>query len=122
VIAVHVIDNQPIRTGDLLATIDPEPFQLVVAQKVAEINEAKAQLASDQDAIAAANDAVSSATSATEFARVTQVRTASLARSDDVSRQSLDQANDTLRRADDALAIAQTAVARAKSQAAMHQA
>src|SRR3954464_8477880 len=56
VITVHVTDNQPIRMGDLLATIDPEPFQLVVAQKVAEIGEAKAQLASDQDALAAAAD------------------------------------------------------------------
>jgi multidrug efflux system membrane fusion protein len=122
VVAVHVTDNQPIRAGDRLATIDPEPFQLVVAQKVAEIDEAKAQLASDQDAIAAADDAVSSASSASEFARATQVRTASLATAGDVSRQALDQANDTLRRAEDALAIAQTAVARAKSQGALHQA
>ena len=30
IIAVHVVDNQPVKKGDKLVTIDPVPFQLVV--------------------------------------------------------------------------------------------
>jgi multidrug efflux system membrane fusion protein len=35
IIAVHVIDNQTVKRGDPLVTIDPVPFQLVVAQRAA---------------------------------------------------------------------------------------
>src|SRR5271168_5277807 len=42
ILAVHVRDNQMVRRGDLLATIDPEPFQLDVAARKAEIVEARA--------------------------------------------------------------------------------
>jgi multidrug efflux system membrane fusion protein len=122
IIAVHVVDNQIVKPGDPLVTIDPEPFRLAVAQKTAEIDEAAAQLASDQDAIAAAEDAVAGASSAAELARASQRRVASLSASGDVSRQALDAADDELKRAEAALAATQANVAHAKSQAAMHKA
>jgi multidrug resistance efflux pump len=36
IIGVHVVDNQTVAKGDKLASIDPEPFQLAVAQRQAE--------------------------------------------------------------------------------------
>src|SRR5262245_42950774 len=54
VLAVHVTDNQDVREGDLLATIDPVPFQLTVDQRRAEVDEARAQIVSDQNRIASA--------------------------------------------------------------------
>ena len=119
---MHVVDNQTVHAGDKLLTIDPEPFQLAVAQKAAEINEATAQLASDRDAIAAAEDIAGGAGSAAELARVTQGRFASLAASGDAPREALDRANDELKRAEEALAAAQANIARLRAQVAMHQA
>jgi membrane fusion protein, multidrug efflux system len=122
IISVDVVDNHTVAKGDRLASIDPEPFQLAVAQRQAEIDEAAAQLAGDRDTIAAAQDLVVSTTSAAELARVSQRRYASLAASGDVSRQAIDDANDALKRAEAALASAQANAARANSQIAMHQA
>ncbi len=122
IVGVHVSDNQNVAQGDLLATIDPVPFQLAVDQHQAELNEAHAQLAADRDTIAEAQDAFAAATSAAAYARDTQARAASLATTQAVSRADLDQANDALSRAEAALDMARTAIARAQSTSAMHQA
>jgi multidrug efflux system membrane fusion protein len=122
IVAVHVIDNQPLKQGDLMATIDPVPFQLAVAQRQAEIDEAKAQVAADKDIIQAAQDAVHGAAAALDLARVTQERTARLASTGDVSRQQLDQASDTLQRAQADLAAAQASVGRTQALADLHHA
>ena len=120
IIAVKIVDNQTVRAGDELALIDPEPFKLAVAAKIAEKEEAKAQLTSDQDAIAAAEDVVTSAKSAASLAQISQHRIATLAANGDVSRQALDQANDELKRAEASLAASEANLARTKSQQAMH--
>jgi multidrug efflux system membrane fusion protein len=122
IIAVHVTDNQDVVEGDLLVTIDPEPFQLAVDQRRAEAGEARSQVASDQDRIASAQDTFDASVSAANYAKETQVRLATLAASQDVSRVDLDQANDRLRRADAARDAAQETVAAARSMLAMHQA
>lgn len=122
IIGVHVSDNQSVAQGDLLATIDPLPFQLAVDQRQAELNEAHAQLAADRDTVATAQDAFAGATAAAAYARDTQSRAAALATTQAASRAELDQANDALSRAEAALDGAQAAVARAQSTAAMHQA
>jgi membrane fusion protein, multidrug efflux system len=122
IIAVHVTDNQDVVEGDLLVTIDPEPFQLAVDQRRAEAGEAHSQAASDQDRIASAQDTFDASVSAANYAKETQVRLATLAASQDVSRVDLDQANDRLRRADAARDAAQETVAAARSMLAMHQA
>jgi len=99
VIAVHVTDNQDVQEGDLLASIDPVPFQLVADQHRAEVEEARAQITSDHNRIASAQAARAAANSAASFARETQTRLATLAKSQDVSKVELDQADDALRRA-----------------------
>ena len=44
IIAVHVVDNQTVKKGDPLVTIDPVPFQLDVNQRQAQIDESAALL------------------------------------------------------------------------------
>ncbi len=122
VVALHVRDNQPVKRGDLLFNIDPVPFRLVVAQKQAEIDEARAQIAADQEAIEVAEDRHRAAVSAVAFARDTQRRLATLNASGYMARQNLDQANDTLQRAEDAVSGAEASIAQARSVKAMHEA
>jgi membrane fusion protein, multidrug efflux system len=122
IVAVHVSDNQDVREGDLLATIDPVPFQLAVDQRRAEAGEARAQIASDQHRIASAQDVLAAAVSAATYARETQTRYATLATAQDLSRVDLEQANDTLRRAEAARDAAQQNVASAQSMLSLHQA
>ena len=122
IIAVHVSDNQDVKEGDLLASIDPVPFQLTADQHRAEVEEAGAQIASDRNRIASAQAALAAAVSAVNFAQETQTRLATLAKSQDVSKAALDQADDALRRASAARDVAQDAVALAQSTLAMHEA
>jgi membrane fusion protein, multidrug efflux system len=122
VVTVHVVDNQAVKHGDPLLTIDPVPFQLALAQKKAEIDESKAQIAADQDAIAAAQDTYNSTAAALAFAHVTEERIARLTSNGDVSRQQLDNANDTLRRAEADASGAQAAIDRAHAMRTLHQA
>src|SRR6516162_10891365 len=53
IVGLSIIDNQTVKKGELLATIDPTPFQLALSQKQAKKTEAEAQLAVDRDTIAA---------------------------------------------------------------------
>ena len=120
IIAVHVVDNPKVQAGDPLVTIDPEPFALAVAQVQSDLAEAQSQIVADRDAITAAQATYDGAVAELTFAQDTQRRIASLSRTDDVSRQSLDQANDDLRRAESAQAVAAALVTRARSTEAMH--
>ena len=54
IVAVHIVDNQSVTQGSLLATIDPTPFQLALDEEQAKRAEAEAQLAVDRDLIASA--------------------------------------------------------------------
>jgi multidrug efflux system membrane fusion protein len=122
IIAVHVADNQDVSEGDLLATIDPVPFQLAVDQRRAEATEARAQIAADQHRIASVQDALAASESAADYAKKTRTRLSTLAAAQDVSRVDLDQANDALRRANAARDASQQEVAAAQSMLAMHEA
>jgi len=122
IVAVHVIDNQSVKRGDPLVTIDPVPFQLVIAQRQAEIEEAKAQISADQQEVAAAQDNHDAAVATVQYAQETQRRMVSLSSSQDVSRQTLDQSSEQLRVAQAALDTANSRIVRARAQLAMHQA
>src|SRR5215469_16857216 len=54
IVSLNIVDNQTVKKGELLATIDPTPFQLALNEKQAKRAEAEAQLAVDRDVIAAA--------------------------------------------------------------------
>jgi multidrug efflux system membrane fusion protein len=120
IVTVEVVDNQTVAAGDLLATIDPVPFQLAVDQRKAEVEQAQAQLSADEDVIASSQDALAAADSAANYAHESQDRVSILANAGNASRAALDQANDDLRRAKAALDIAREAIARAQATAAMH--
>ena len=122
IVSVHVTDNQNVVQGDLLVTIDPVPFRLIVDQRRAELDEARAQVSADQHVIASAQDALAAAASGARYAHETQTRLATLTNAQDVSQADLDQANDVLRRADAARDAAQEKIADVQSTAAMHQA
>ena len=115
IVSLYVHDNQPIKKGDPLFTIDPVPFRLIVDQKQAEINEAKAQIVADQQAISVAQDQHDAATSAVTFAKATQQRFSTLNTSGYMPRESLDRVTDELKRALDSLNAAETAIAQARS-------
>jgi membrane fusion protein, multidrug efflux system len=122
IVSVDITDNQDVTKGDLLATIDPVPFQLAVEQRRAEANEARAQAASDQHRIDSARDTLAAAVSAANYAKETQTRLTTLATAQDVSRVDLEQANDDLRRANATRDAAQQAIDTAQSMQSMHQA
>lgn len=122
IVAVRVADNQAVKQGDVLLTIDPVPFELAVAQHQAEIAEARDQLGVDQDVVAAAQDALRGATAAADLAERQQQRVAALAQQSDAPREQLDQADETLARAAAALAGHRAAIAQAQALQKLHQA
>jgi multidrug efflux system membrane fusion protein len=122
IIAVSVADNQRVVQGDLLATIDPIPFQLIADQHRAEVDEARAQIGADQDAIASAQASLTAAQAAAIYARQTHDRLAVLVRANDASRADLQKADDDLRQADATVKAGQAAIERAQAMASMHQA
>lgn len=122
IVAVHVQDNQQVRRGDLLVSIDRVPFQLEVDLRQAALAAATAQAQADRDVIAVARDALAAAQAVRDLAEVDQQRTARLAIDATASRQALDAANEALRRARADADGATAAVERAQRMLAMHEA
>lgn len=122
IVAVHVHDNQTVAAGDPLISLDPVPFQLAVAQRQAQVNEANAQLRADQDAIAGAQDAVVSADAALLLTQETLRRVVSLARTADTPAQRVDEATEAEHSAAASLESARATLARAQALSALHQA
>ncbi len=119
VIAVHVKDNQTVRKGDLLISIDPVPFQLAVQAHKAALAAAIAQEQADQAAAGAAREQLTEALAARDLADVNQKRAATLAVEQFGSRQALDAANEVQRRTHAEVDAAQSAVSRADRLIAM---
>jgi multidrug efflux system membrane fusion protein len=115
IVQVHVVDNQDVKKGDKLFTIDPEPFQLVVNQRQAQIDEQKALLKVSQEELASAEAALAASTSAHTYAQEEQRRYADLARSAYAPRAELDKANDELRRTTAEMRVSQLAIEKAQS-------
>jgi multidrug efflux system membrane fusion protein len=122
VLQVHVVDNQEVKKGDRLFTIDPEPFRLVVNQHQAQIDEQKAFLKAAQEELASARAALTASSSAHTYAEEEQRRYADLARSAYAPRAELDKATDELRRTTAEMRISQLAIEKAQSSIAAHQA
>jgi multidrug efflux system membrane fusion protein len=120
--SVNVVDNQTVKKGELLATIDPTPFQLALNEKQAKKTEAEAQLAVDRDVIAASqaqrDDAVAKQRLASDNVR----RAAPLTTAGFYSRQGLDTLTAKEQEAKAALADAESAIAKAQQTLTLHQA
>jgi multidrug efflux system membrane fusion protein len=92
IIEVAVHDNQPVRRGDLLARIDPTPFQLAVDAAASALAQAEAQAKADQDSVTEAKDNLNAVLAALTNAQARQGRALALAHEGYASAQSLDTA------------------------------
>lgn len=115
IVAVHVVDNQEVKAGDRLLSIDPEPFTLAVNQARADLAEAKAKVVVAQDDLATAQAALEQSTSAQTYAVQTQRRLQDLVRTNNAPRAELDKADDELRRAAAEMIIARNVIAKSQS-------
>ena len=118
VAAIHVHDNQVVKRGDLLISIDKTPFQLAVDQRQAETRGANAEADAARAGIAVAQDQLNSANATLAYAQVTQRRAATLTSDQYVSREQLDQANEQLRNAQAAVDGAKGGLAQAQQRLA----
>jgi membrane fusion protein, multidrug efflux system len=122
IIAVHVVDNQNVKKGDPLVTIDPVPFQLDVNQRQAQIDESAALLKVAQEELSSSKALLEQATASHTYAAQEQARFADLAKSSYAPRAELDKWNDQLRRSEAEMTIASVAIAKAQTNIAAQQA
>jgi membrane fusion protein, multidrug efflux system len=122
IVSVNIVDNQAVRKGELLATIDPTPFQLALNEKEAKKTEAEAQLAVDRDVIAATQAQRDDAAAKERLAGDDVRRATPLTSAGFYSRQGLDTLTAKEQEAKAALAEAESAIAKAQQTLALHQA
>jgi membrane fusion protein, multidrug efflux system len=122
IVSLNIADNQTVKKGELLATIDPTPFQLSLNEKQAKKTEADAQLAVDRDVIAATQAERDDAAAKEHLASDNLRRATPVAAAGFVSRQALDTATAKEQEAKAILADAEAAVAKAQQTLTLHQA
>jgi multidrug efflux system membrane fusion protein len=122
IVSLNIVDNQTVKKGDLLATIDPTPFQLSLAEKQAKKTEAEAQLAVDRDRIASAQAQRDDAAAKERLASDNVRRATPITAAGFYSRQGLDTLTAKQQEAKAALADAESAIATAQQTLALHQA
>jgi len=122
IVAVPIVDNQAVAKGEILAEIDPTPFQLALDEKRAKRTETEAQLAVDRDLIASAQAQRDEAASKERLASDNLRRATPVAAAGFVSRQALDEATAQEQEAKAALADAEASVAKAQQMLALHEA
>jgi multidrug efflux system membrane fusion protein len=122
IITVHVVDNQTVKMGDKLVSIDPTPFQLDVNTRQAQIDEAASLLKVAKEQLDTAQQALVAATSTHTYAVEQQARFAVLAADNNAPRAELDRYNDELRRATAEVTMSEVAIAKAQTSINAHQA
>jgi multidrug resistance efflux pump len=90
IVTVHVRDNQLLKAGTLLISIDPTPFQIELDQNRAQLAQAQAQLPVDKAQLAAAQASLTSARADLQLAQVQLRRMQTLNRENVTDQQSLD--------------------------------
>ena len=121
IISLNIVDNQTVKKGELLATIDPTPFQLALNEKQAKKTEAEAQLAVDRDVIAATQAQRDDAAAKERLASDNVRRATPITAAGFYSRQGLDTLTAKEQEAKAALADADSAIATAQQTLALHQ-
>jgi multidrug efflux system membrane fusion protein len=122
VIALYVVDNQDVKVGDRLFTIDPTPFQLEVNTQQAQITEEAALLKVAQEQLSSAKAALAEATSRHTYAMQQQARYSDLAAKEYAPRSELDHWDDELRRSTAEMRISEVAIDKAQTSISVHQA
>jgi membrane fusion protein, multidrug efflux system len=122
IVAVPIVDNQPVTRGALLAAIDPTPFQLELAKQVAKRVEAEAQLKVDHELVKSAKAARDEATAKARLASDNLRRAQPVANAGFLSRQALEAAATQQQEAAAALADAEDGVVKARQTETLHEA
>jgi multidrug efflux system membrane fusion protein len=122
IISVNIVDNQTVKKGELLATIDSTPFQLALNEKQAKKTEAEAQLAVDRDVIAATQAQRDDAAAKERLASDNLRRAMPITAEGFLSRQALDTATAQEQEAKAVLADAESSIAKAQQMLTLHQA
>jgi membrane fusion protein, multidrug efflux system len=122
IVSVNIVDNQTVKKGELLATIDPTPFQLSLNEKQAKRTEADAQLAVDRDIIAATQAQRDDAAAKERLASDNLRRATPITQEGFLSRQAFDTATAAEQEAKATLADAEAAIAKAQQMLTLHQA
>lgn len=100
IVAVHVADNQSVRVGDPLLTIDEEPYRLQVQLKTAEVIKARADAEAARGAVLRADADRISAEAHLTLSRITERRFGDLARQNAAPEQRYDETVAALKEAD----------------------
>jgi membrane fusion protein, multidrug efflux system len=122
IVSVNVVDNQTVKKGELLASIDRIPFQLSLNEKQAKKAEAEAQLAVDRDVITATQAQRDDAAAKERLASDNVRRATPVTAAGFYSRQGLDALTAQEQEAKAALANAESAIAKAQQTLTLHQA
>src|SRR5204862_2281172 len=122
IVSLSIADNQTVKRGDLLATIDPTPFRLALNEKQAKKAEAEAQLAVDRDVIAATQAKRDDAAAKVRLASDNVRRATPITAAGFYSRQGLDTLTAKEQEAKAALADTEASIAKAQQTLALHEA
>jgi membrane fusion protein, multidrug efflux system len=96
-VVITVVDDQAVQRGDLLAKIDPEPFQLAVDAANASLQQADAEADAMRDSMAAAQDQLDAANALLPDAEATERRATALGSAGFASRKAQEDAFAALR-------------------------
>ena len=122
IVSLNIVDNQTVKKGELLATIDPTPFQLSLNEKQAKKTEAEAQLAVDRDSITAAQAQRDDAAAKERLASDNLRRGTPLTAEGFFSRQGLDTLTAKEQEAKATLTDAEATLAKAQQLLTLHEA
>lgn len=114
-VEVRVEDNQEVKAGDPIATLDPRDFDMIVEKSEASVAEAEAALATDRAKIAQAKAQLGAALSQFELATVELERTAALFGRQSIPKQRLDHATAAKDTADAQVEAARKVIAAAEA-------
>ncbi|MEW5765115.1 MAG: HlyD family secretion protein [Acidobacteriota bacterium] len=110
-----VEENQAVRAGDVVATLDPRDLDAAVARAEAALAEAEAGLEAARAALAQASAQESSARSQLALARIEKERVEALYRRESLPKQKFDQASTAQEVAEAQVSAAQKSVASARA-------
>lgn len=116
IVAVNVRENQRVKKGDVLFTIDPEPYRIALAQADADLASARVQVATMATDTGSAQADIADARAQITLAQATYQRQAELMKEGFTTRASFDAATQSVAAARAKLATAQAAAARARKQ------
>lgn len=106
IVAIHIQDQQPVKKGDVLLEIDPQPYQLAVDAAEAQLDLAYQTTSQDKAAVAAARAQITQRTAELTNAQSNEKRAKELTAQKLISKQLADTAMTEARTAEAAVSAA----------------